>query len=77
MCTIGDTRGQPTLLVSNTARPLTERVDFADDNLPAAREPRVKVRRVVNPSVVVGDERLVLLYVLGQHLVLCEVSDVG
>lgn len=76
MCTVGY-GGSANAFQTHAARPLTERVDFTDDNLPAARELRVEVRRVVNALVVVGDERLVLLDVLGQHLVLCKVSDVG
>lgn len=50
---------------------MDERVDVADDNLPAARQARVELARLVNAAVVALDELLVLLDVLGEDLVPC------
>lgn len=50
---------------------VNKRVDFADDNLPAADQARVKVGRLVDPLVVVFDQLLVLDRVLREDLVPC------
>lgn len=50
---------------------MDKRVDFADDNLPAADQARVKVGRLVDPLVVVLDQLLVLDRVLREDFVPC------
>ena len=51
---------------------MDKRVDFADDNLPAADQARVKVGRLVDPLVVVVDQLLVLDRVLREDFVPCK-----
>ena len=46
-----------------------ERIDVADDDLPAARQARVELARLVDAAVVALDEFLVLLDVLRKDLV--------